>query len=86
MTMRLGVTATPNLSLQVYAAPFATRGNFSDWLQVANARAEQWNDRYKPYGGGDRARSTPSISLEHGGALGVSPGLRALLRVGRSAR
>ena len=53
MTVRVGVTATPNLSLQVYAAPFATRGNFSDWMQVANARAEQWTDRYTPYDGGD---------------------------------
>jgi hypothetical protein len=53
MTVRLGVTATPNLSLQIYAAPFATRGNFSDWLQVADARAERWSDRYTPYAGGD---------------------------------
>jgi hypothetical protein len=53
MTVRLGVTATPNLSLQIYAAPFATRGSFSDWLQVADARAERWADRYTPYNGGD---------------------------------
>lgn len=53
MTVRLGLTATPNLSLQVYAAPFATRGNFSDWMQVANARAERWSDRYTPFNGGD---------------------------------
>jgi hypothetical protein len=53
MTVRVGVTATPTLSLQVYAAPFATRGAFTDWMQVANARAEQWTARYQPYGGGD---------------------------------
>lgn len=53
MTFRLGVTATPNLSLQIYAAPFATRGLYSDWLQVANARAVQWTDRYRPFDGGD---------------------------------
>ena len=53
LTTRLSVTATPNLSLQVYAAPFATRGNYSDWLQVANARAEQWNDRFRPFDDGD---------------------------------
>lgn len=53
VTLRLGVTATPNLSLQVYAAPFSTRGLYSNWLQVANARAEQWTDRYRPYNGGD---------------------------------
>ncbi|HEY9229520.1 MAG TPA: DUF5916 domain-containing protein, partial [Gemmatimonadaceae bacterium] len=53
MTLRVGVTATPTLSLQVYAAPFATRGEFSDWLEVARARADQWADRYRPYAGGD---------------------------------
>ena len=53
MTMRVAFTATPTLSLEVYAAPFATRGNYSDWLQIANARADQWRDRYTPYNGGD---------------------------------
>jgi hypothetical protein len=53
LTLRVGVTATPRLSLQVYAAPFATRGDYSDWLEVANARADQWTSRYRPYAGGD---------------------------------
>ena len=53
VTTRISVTATPRLSLQVYAAPFATRGNFSDWMEVADARAAQWNDRFRPYDGGD---------------------------------
>jgi hypothetical protein len=53
MTLRLGYTATPTLSLQIYAAPFATRGSFSNWLEVANARAAQWTDRYRSFNGGD---------------------------------
>jgi hypothetical protein len=53
MTMRLSYTATPTLSLQVYASPFATRGAFSNWLEVANARAAQWTDRYRSFDGGD---------------------------------
>lgn len=52
-TVRLSVTATPTLSLEIYAAPFATRGGYSDWVEVANARAAQWADRYRPYDGGD---------------------------------
>jgi hypothetical protein len=52
-TFRLSVTATPTLSLEIYAAPFATRGGFSDWVEVANARAAQWTDRFRPYDGGD---------------------------------
>jgi len=52
-TVRLSVTATPTLSLQVYAAPFATRGNFSDWMEVANARAAQWTSRFRAFNRGD---------------------------------
>jgi Domain of unknown function (DUF5916)/Carbohydrate family 9 binding domain-like len=51
MTLRLGVTATPGLSLQVYAQPFATHGAFTDWLQVIDPRAEQWTSRYGRYDG-----------------------------------
>ena len=46
-------TATPTLSLQIYAQPFATRGNYSDWLEVVDPRADQWSGRYRPYNGGD---------------------------------
>jgi hypothetical protein len=53
VTFRLGYTATPNLSLQVYASPFATRGAYTDWMQVANARADQWKDRYRSFENGD---------------------------------
>jgi hypothetical protein len=53
LTTRISFTATPTLSLQVYAQPFATRGNYSDWLEVTNARADQWSNRYRPYNGGD---------------------------------
>jgi hypothetical protein len=53
LTTRLSVTATPTLSLQIYAAPFATRGSFSDWRQVADARAAQWSDRFRPFDNGD---------------------------------
>jgi hypothetical protein len=49
----VSVTATPTLSLQVYAAPFATRGNYTNWLEVANARAAQWSDRFRAFDNGD---------------------------------
>ena len=53
MTTRLNYTVTPALSVQVYAQPFVSKGEFSDWLQLAQPRAARWNDRYAPYGGGD---------------------------------
>jgi hypothetical protein len=37
----------------VYASPFATRGAYTDWMQVANARADQWKDRYRSFENGD---------------------------------
>lgn len=53
VTVRASFTATPTLSLQVYAQPFATRGAFSNWLQLADPRAAQWTSRYTTYDGGD---------------------------------
>ena len=53
MTARVSYTATPNLSLEIYGQPFSSHGDFSNWLQVGTPRAGSWDDRYKPYNGGD---------------------------------
>ena len=50
ITTRLDVTASPVLSLQVYAQPFVTSGTFSDWRELRDPRAAAFSDRYKPYG------------------------------------
>jgi hypothetical protein len=50
---RLNFTASPTLSLQFYAQPFITTGKYSDWRELASPRAEKYDDRYKPYLGGD---------------------------------
>lgn len=50
MTGRLNYTATPTLSLQLYAQPFVTVGDYTDWKELRNPRAPQFADRYKPYG------------------------------------
>ncbi len=49
VTMRLNFTATPNLSLQVYAEPFVTSGAYTDWVELADPRAASFADRYKPF-------------------------------------
>ncbi len=49
MTTRLNFTATPNLSLQVYAQPFVTTGSYTDWVELNDPRAAQFADRYQPY-------------------------------------
>ena len=53
LTTRMNFTASPSLSLQFYAQPFMTTGKYTDWRELANPRAEKYEDRYKPYLGGD---------------------------------
>ena len=53
LTSRLNFTASPTLSLQFYAQPFMTTGKYFDWRELANPRAEKYEDRYTPYLGGD---------------------------------
>ena len=52
LTARTNWTATPTLSLQLYAQPFVTTGTYSNWRQLGTPRAAQYSDRFRPYGGG----------------------------------
>lgn len=52
MSFRVDYTATPNLTLQVYAQPFVSKGEFSDIREVsATPRAKSYTARYQPYAG-----------------------------------
>ena len=51
LTSRVNYTATPTLSLQVYAAPFASTGLYSNWRELNDPRAASYADRFKPYTG-----------------------------------
>ncbi|MEX2110828.1 MAG: DUF5916 domain-containing protein [Gemmatimonadaceae bacterium] len=53
LTSRINFTASPTLSLQFYAQPFMSAGTYSDWRELANPRADKYEDRYRPYAGGD---------------------------------
>ena len=48
----MNFTATPNLSLQVYAQPFVSGGDYGPWMELADVRAQRFADRYQPYRGG----------------------------------
>ncbi|MEP7086497.1 MAG: DUF5916 domain-containing protein, partial [Gemmatimonadota bacterium] len=48
-TLRLDVTATPNLTFQLYASPFVTKGTFSNIRELDDPRADNYDDRYKAY-------------------------------------
>jgi hypothetical protein len=51
VTLRLNYTFTPDVSLQVYAQPFVSKGTYSDVRELsATPRAARYADRYQPYG------------------------------------
>jgi hypothetical protein len=49
MTIRFNYTMTPNLSLQTYAEPFVSAGDFSNFRALVNGRAPVYADRYAAY-------------------------------------
>jgi hypothetical protein len=49
LTSRMNYTVSPTLSLQLYASPFATSGDFSDWRELANPKSTQYGARVQPY-------------------------------------
>jgi len=49
LTTRVNYTMTPNLSLQVYAEPFVSAGEYAGYTELVDGRAKAWRDRYAPY-------------------------------------
>ena len=47
---RLNFTASPNLTVQIYAEPFVSKGRYSDVRELADPRAREFVDRFQPYG------------------------------------
>jgi hypothetical protein len=50
-TARLDLTATPTLSIQLYAQPFISSGDYSNLRELADARAGNYEDRFTPFDG-----------------------------------
>ncbi|MEO6446019.1 MAG: DUF5916 domain-containing protein [Gemmatimonadaceae bacterium] len=49
LTTRINWTASPTLSLQMYAQPFVTGGDYSNWRETVNPRAKDYDDRFSPF-------------------------------------
>jgi hypothetical protein len=47
LTARLDYTFTPTLSLQLYAQPFGSAGEYSDFMEVKTPRGERFADRFR---------------------------------------
>lgn len=51
LTARANVTLTPTLSLQLYLQPFVASGTFTDWREIADPYAREYEDRYQAFSG-----------------------------------
>ncbi len=45
---RVNYTIAPNLSVQIYAAPFVSAGSYSDFKELSRPRAVQYADQFDP--------------------------------------
>ncbi len=48
-SVRLDLTATRDLTLQLYAQPFITKGTYTDLRELSAPRSANYQDRFKPY-------------------------------------
>lgn len=51
LTLRLGYTLAPNLSLQLYTQPYVSAGKYSEFKEVIQPRAETYDDRWHIFRG-----------------------------------
>jgi hypothetical protein len=49
VTLRLNYTITPMLSFESYVQPFVSVGEYTDWRALANGRAQNVTERFRPY-------------------------------------
>jgi hypothetical protein len=49
-TWRVDYTITRDMTLQLYAQPFVSKGSYSDVRELADPRAAPYPDRFRPYG------------------------------------
>ena len=49
LTERVNLTMTPNLSLQLYAEPFVSAGDYAGFKELANGRSRDYGARYVPF-------------------------------------
>jgi hypothetical protein len=50
LTLRMDYAFTPELSLQLYASPFVSAGDYDDFREVDDPRAADFDARFRPYG------------------------------------
>ena len=64
LTQRVNYTMTPNLSLQLYAQPFVSAGDYTNFRQVVDARAAVYDQRYAPYAYDINPNGDPNFNVK----------------------
>lgn len=64
LTERLNFTMTPSLSLQLYAQPFVSAGDYTAFKQIANARSTDYDTRFSPYAYDPAANGDPNFNAK----------------------
>jgi hypothetical protein len=49
VSLRVDYTASPTLTVQAYASPFVSKGPYSNVRELANPRADRYDDRFQAY-------------------------------------
>ncbi len=49
LTTRVNYTVSPRLSLQIYAQPFVSAGDYSEFKELADGRSRSYDTRYRPF-------------------------------------
>ena len=64
LAQRLNFTMTPNLSLQLYAEPFVSGGDYSAFKQLTDARNRNYGQRYAPFAYDLVAHDNPDFNVK----------------------
>src|SRR5215813_13246878 len=49
LLLRANYTASPTLTLQIYASPFVSKGSYTNVRELNDPRARTYDDRFRPY-------------------------------------
>jgi len=64
LTGRVNYTMTPNLSLQLYAQPFVSGGQYTDLKEMVDGRNPEYQRRFSPYVDADGAIGDPNFNVK----------------------
>jgi hypothetical protein len=64
ITWRLNYTFTPEMTFQLYASPFITKGTYTRVRELADPRADEYEDRFQAYGDTAVANNPGGFNLQ----------------------